>query len=191
MGKSSKIIVQDVNISIKLKDGAEFISLTDMTSKFDGGSALIEQWLRNKDTVEFLGIWKRINNSNFNSIEFEGIKNNAGTNRFYLSVKKWVAETQAIGIFSSAGRYGGTFAHKDIAFEFGSWLSAEFKLYLIKEFQRLKDEEYSQAKLQWNMQRTLSKVNYKIHTDAIKENLIPEALNRKQVSFIYAFVVTI
>jgi len=184
--KSIGSIVQDVNISIKLKDGAEFISLTDMTSKFDGGSALIEQWLRNKDTVEFLGIWERINNSNFNSIEFEGIKNNAGTNRFYMSVKKWVAETQAIGIFSSAGRYGGTFAYKDIAFEFGSWLSAEFKLYLIKEFQRLKDEEYSQAKLQWNMQRTLSKVNYKIHTDAIKENLIPEALNRKQVSLIYA-----
>ena len=157
-----------------------------LASKFDGGSALIEQWFRNKDTVEFLGIWERINNSNFKSIEFEGIKNNAGTNRFYLSVKKWVAETHAIGIFSSAGRYGGTFAHKDIAFEFGSWLSAEFKLYLIKEFQRLKDEEYSQAKLQWNMQRNLSKVNYKIHTDAIKENLIPEALNKKKVSLIYA-----
>lgn len=164
----------------------EYISLTDMTTKFEGGSALIEQWLRNKDTIEFLGIWERINNPSFNSPEFEGIKNQAGTNRYYLSVKKWVSTTDAIGIFSSAGRYGGTFAHKDIAFEFGSWLSAEFKLYLIKEFHRLKDDEYSQAKLQWNMQRTLAKVNYKIHTDAIKENLIPNTLTKNQILYIYA-----
>lgn len=186
MAKNLKIIVQDISISIKLREGVEFISLTDMTTKFDGGSALIEQWLRNKDTIEFLGIWERINNPAFNSLEFEGIRNNAGTNRFYLSIKKWVAATNAIGVFSSAGRYGGTFAHKDIAFEFGSWLSAEFKLYLIKEFQRLKEENYSASKLQWNMQRMLAKVNYKIHTDAIKKNLIPESLTKRQILFVYA-----
>lgn len=186
MKRNSKILVQDVVIKIKHHNDSEYISLTDMTSKFDGGSALIEQWLRNKDTVEFLGIWERINNDIFNSIEFEGIRNMAGTNRFYLSVKKWTSQTNAKGIFSSAGRYGGTYAHKDIAFEFGSWLSPEFKLYLIKEFQRLKEEEYDHAQLSWNLQRTLAKVNYRIHTDAIKENLIPESISKQRMTDVYA-----
>ena len=123
----------------------------------------------------------------FNSLEFEGIKNEAGLNRFSLSVKKWITKTNAIGLFAKTGRYGsGTFAHKDIAFEFGSWLSPEFKLYLIKEFQRLKEEENNREKLDWNLQRTISKINYKIHTDAIKENLIPKEVSKTQASFVYA-----
>lgn len=148
----------------------DYISLSDMTKNFDGGSALIEQWLRNKDTILFLGTWEKIYNSSFNSHEFEGIKNESGSNSYYLSVKKWVTATNAIGIVSTAGRYGGTFAHKDIAFEFGSWLSPEFKLYLIKEYQRLKEDENSRLSLEWNVNRVLSKLNYRIHTDAIKEN---------------------
>jgi len=184
--KVNTITVQNSEITIKSKNGIDYICLTDMTTNFDGGAALIEQWLRNKDTVEFLGIWERINNPNFKTPEFEGFKNEAGTNRFFMSVKKWVAATNAVGVFSQAGRYGGTYAHKDIAFEFGSWLSAEFKLYLIKEFQRLKDAEQSQHKLQWQVQRTLAKVNYKIHTDAIKKHLIPKKLSAKQISYVYA-----
>jgi hypothetical protein len=153
---------------------------------FDGGSALIEQWLKNKDTVLFLGVWEQLNNPGFNSFEFEGIKNEAGRNSFYLSAKKWVDATGAIGLHAKAGRYGGTFAHKDIAFEFGSWLSPEFKLYLIKEFQRLKDEEARATSLEWNFQRTLAKVNYRIHTDAIKERLIPRTLTAAQTGTVYA-----
>jgi len=184
--KNKKVEVQGAEISIIEKEQEDYISLSDMVKNFDGGSALIEQWLRNKDTIEFLGIWERINNPDFNSPEFEGIRNEAGTNRFYLSVKKWASATNAIGIFAKTGRYGGTYAQKDIAFEFGSWLSPEFKLYLIKEFQRLKTEEQQKLSNEWNLHRTLAKVNYRIHTDAIKEHIIPPRVTRKQQGLIYA-----
>jgi len=140
MKKTQKITVKDTEITIVVKNEHDFISLTDMAKNF-GGSSVIENWLRNKDTIDFLGIWEQLYNPDFNSLEFEGIKNQAGYNRFTLSAKKWIEKTHAIGIIAKTGRYGGTFAQKDIAFEFGSWLSAEFKLYLIKEFQRLKDDE--------------------------------------------------
>ena len=157
-----------------------------MVRNFDGAGALIEQWLKNKDTVLFLGVWERINNPGFNSLEFEGIRNEAGRNSFFLSAKKWIDLTGANGLIASAGRYGGTYAHKDIAFEFGSWLSPEFKLYLIKEFQRLKDEENDRLQLSWNLQRTLAKINYRIHTDAIKDTLIPPSVTKAQASTVYA-----
>ncbi len=184
--KKSIISVQGSSIGIVTKEKDDFISLTDMVKNFEGGSALIEQWLRNKDTVLFLGIWEKINNPDFNSLEFEGIKNEVGRNSFFLSAKKWIEVTRARGLVASAGRYGGTYAHKDIAFEFGSWLSPEFKLYLIKEFQRLKEEESRQCSLEWNLNRTLSKVNYRIHTDAIKEHIVPAVINARQAEEIYA-----
>jgi hypothetical protein len=184
--KNRTIIVRDTKVSISTRHEQDYISLTDMVRNFDGGSALIEQWLKNKDTVLFLGVWEQLNNPGFNSLEFEGIKNEAGRNSFFLSAKKWIDATAAIGLHAKAGRYGGTYAHKDIAFEFGSWLSPEFKLYLIKEFQRLKDEEARSQALEWNFQRTLAKVNYKIHTDAIKDRLIPARLNKAQISAVYA-----
>ena len=184
--KKSTIDVQGTSISILSGPDGDYISLTDMVRNFDGGGALIEQWLKNKDTVLFLGVWERINNPDFNSLEFEGIKNEAGRNSFFLSAKKLIALTGAKGLIASAGRYGGTYAHRDIAFEFGSWLSPEFKLYLIKEFQRLKDEESDRLKLGWNLQRTLSKINYRIHTDAIRETLIPQAITKSQASLVYA-----
>ena len=186
MSKKSKINVQGTAITILSQNENDYISLTDMVKNFDGGSALIENWLKNKDTVLFLGVWEQINNADFNSPEFEGIKNEAGRNSFYLSAKKWVESTNAIGLVASAGRYGGTFAHKDIAFEFGSWLSPEFKLYLIKEFQRLKEDENQRLSLEWNLNRTLSKINYRIHTDAIKERIVPKELSSKQATVIYA-----
>jgi len=184
--KSRTITVKDTEVTIVTRDEQDYISLTDMVRNFDGGSALIEQWLKNKDTVLFLGVWEQLNNPNFNSIEFEGIRNEAGRNSFFLSAKKWIDATAAIGLHAKAGRYGGTYAHRDIAFEFGSWLSPEFKLYLIKEFQRLKDEESRAASLEWNFQRTLTKVNYKIHTDAIKGHLIPPRLTKAQITAVYA-----
>lgn len=147
---------------------------------------MIEKWLRNKNTIEFIGIWEQINNPDFNSPEFEGIKNAAGLNRFTLSAKKWITKTNAVGLMAKTGRYGGTFAHTDIAFEFGSWLSPEFKLYLIKEFQRLKEEEQHRQSLELNVSRTLAKVNYHIHTEAIKKHLIPPKLSKKQTGLIYA-----
>ena len=155
-----------------------------MVRNIENGLALIEKWLRNKNTIEFLGIWEEIYNPDFNSPEFEGIKNKAGLNRFVLSVKQCVERTNARGIVAKAGRYGGTYAHKDIAFEFASWISPQFKLYLIKEFQRLKDEERKQ--LGWDIRRNLAKINYRIHTDAIKENLVPPELTPKQVNLVYA-----
>ena len=184
--KIAKINVQGTAISILSQKESDFISLTDMTKSFDGGSALIENWLKNKDTVLFLGVWEQINNPNFNSLEFEGIKNEAGRNSFYLSSKKWIESTNAIGLVATAGRYGGTYAHKDIAFEFGSWLSPEFKLYLIKEFQRLKDEETLRLSQEWNLNRTLSKINYRIHTDAVKNYVIPPELSAKEQGMVYA-----
>ncbi len=162
----------------------DYISLTDMVKPIENGLALIEKWLRNKNTIEFLGIWEEMYNPSFNSTEFEGIKNMAGLNRFILSVKQWIEKTNAIGIIAKAGRYGGTYAHKDLAFEFASWVSPQFKLYLLREFQRLKEEE--QKQLGWSAKRELSKINYHIHTDAIKQNLIPETLSQQQTSIIYA-----
>lgn len=165
----------------------DYISLTDMTRGFDGGPALIEQWMRAKDTILFLGAWESLHNPNFKPHEFGGFRNEAGRNSFYMSPKKWVEATGAIGIYSQSGRYGGgTFAHRDIAFEFGTWLSPEFKLYLIKEFQRLKEAEAERQSLEWNLNRSLSKLNYRIHTDAIKEHLIPPNLTKRQESFVYA-----
>ncbi len=184
--KRSTIKVQGTSIGVLSQPDGDYISLTDMVRNFDGAGALIEQWLKNKDTVLFLGVWERINNPGFNSLEFEGIRNEAGRNSFFLSAKKWIELTGAKGLIASAGRYGGTYAHKDIAFEFGSWLSPEFKLYLIREFQRLKDDENDRLKLDWNLQRTLAKINYRIHTDAIKETLIPQTITKQQAALVYA-----
>lgn len=184
--KNQSIVVQGVEVHVTTKGEEDYISLTDMIAGFEGGSALIESWLRNKNTVEFLGVWEKINNPNFNSPGFEGIREEAGLNRFTLSAKKWVQLTNGIGLIAKTGRYGGTFAHKDIAFEFGSWLSPEFKLYLIKEFQRLKEQEISSGKLEWNIRRSLTKANYRIHTDAIKTYLIPPQIAKVQEGYIYA-----
>ena len=180
----AKIEVQGKEITVLSTDQQDYISLTDMVRNIENGLSLIEKWLRNKNTIEFLGIWEEIYNPDFNSPEFEGIKNQAGLNRFVLSVKQWVKKTNSKGIIAKAGRYGGTYAHKDIAFEFASWISPKFKLYLIKEFQRLKDDEKKQ--LGWDIRRNLTKINYRIHTDAIKENLIPPELNKSQINYIYA-----
>ncbi len=181
---NKKIIVQGSEITVYATNEQDYISLTDMVRDIENGPVLIEKWLRNKNTIEFLGIWEEIYNPGFNSPEFGGIKNQAGLNRFALSVKQWVEKTNSIGIVAKAGRYGGTYAHKDIAFEFASWISPKFKIFLIKEFQRLKDEE--QKQLGWDIKRNLTKINYHIHTDAIKENLIPKSLSKKQISFVYA-----
>ena len=181
MGKS--VEVQGTEVSILTRDNKDYISLTDMVKAKDG-NFFISDWLRNRNTVEFLGIWEQIHNPCFNYGEFAIIRSNAGLNSYKIGVKEWTEKTNAIGIFAKAGRYGGTYAYKDIAFEFGMWISPEFKIYLIKEFERLKEKE--NEKLGWNAKRELAKVNYHIHTDAIKENLIPKELTSKQVSVIYA-----
>lgn len=180
----AKINVLNNEIAVCSHNEEDYISLTDMVKNMENGLALIEKWLRNKNTIEFLGIWEEMYNPDFNSPEFEGIKNQAGLNRFVLSVKQWTEKTNSKGVIAKAGRYGGTFAHKDIAFEFASWISPQFKLYLIKEFQRLKDEEFKQ--LGWDIRRNLTKINYRIHTDAIKENLIPPELTKAQANQVYA-----
>lgn len=180
----AKITVQDTDITIITFDDKDYISLTDMVRSIENGLSLIEKWLRNKNTIEFIGIWEEMYNPHFNSPEFEGIKNEAGLNRFILSVKQWVEKTNSRGIIAKAGRYGGTYAHKDIAFEFASWVSPQFKLYLLKEFQRLKEQE--QAQLGWSAKRELSRINYQIHTDAIKQHLIPPEITLQQASVIYA-----
>jgi len=185
MAKSKKIEVEGKEITIILENDQEYISLTDMLKAKDG-DFFISDWLRNRNTVEYLGIWETIYNPNFNYGEFAIIKSHAGLNSYKLSVKDWVEKTKAIGLKATAGRYGGTYAHPDIAFEFGMWISPQFKIYLIKEFQRLKTEETDRLKLGWNLQRTLAKVNYQIHTDAIKENLIPKEITSQQISFVYS-----
>ena len=186
MTKSNRsILVQDIPISISTINEQDYISLTDMVQGFEGGSSLIEAWLRNKDTIEFLGTWEIINNANFNSPEFEGIKNQAGLNRFSLSAKRWIEITNAIGVQAKAGRYGGTYAHRDIAFEFGAWLSPAFKLYLIKEFQRLKEQEAQQTSIEWQVKREFAKVNYRVQTDSIQMNLLQGIAPNKH-GFIYA-----
>ncbi|TAD85115.1 MAG: KilA-N domain-containing protein [Bacteroidetes bacterium] len=184
--KKTIIKVKDSEISIHQIGKEDYISLTDMVKGF-GDDTMIYSWMRNRNTLEFIGIWEEMNNPDFKGNEFVTFKSQAGLNTFNLTPRKWIEATHAIGIVSKAGRYGGgTFAHKDIAFEFGSWLSPEFKLYLIKEFQRLKEDENNSLKLEWNLQRTLAKVNYHIHTDAIKEKLIPATITPKQASFTYA-----
>ncbi|KAF0125567.1 MAG: hypothetical protein FD189_1507 [Elusimicrobia bacterium] len=180
-----KLNVLGTKISYYHKNHQDYISLTDMLKAKDG-DFFISDWLRNRNTVEFLGIWERVYNPAFNYGEFAIIRSRAGLNNYKISAKEWVKKTNAIGLKAAAGRYGGTYAHKDIAFEFGMWISAEFKIYLIKEFQRLKEEESNRLKLGWNLQRTLAKINYRIQTDAIKENLIPRELTATQVSRIYA-----
>jgi hypothetical protein len=186
MAKNKTITVKGSEITVLKHQNNDYISLTDMIKSF-GDETIIYNWLRNRNTIELLGIWEHIYNPDFKPIEFDRFKNLAGLNSFTLSPKKWIDATNAIGIISKAGRYGGgTFAHRDIAFEFGSWLSPEFKLYLIKEFQRLKDEENDRLKLDWNLQRTLSKINYRIHTDAIKEQLIPATITKQQAATVYA-----
>lgn len=183
--KGQIISVQGMPISIIQQNDADYISLTDMLKAKDG-DFFISDWLRNRNTVEYLGIWESIHNPHFNYGEYAIIKSQAGLNSYKLSVKDWVEKTNAFGLKATAGRYGGTYAHKDIAFEFGMWISAEFKVYLIKEFQRLKDEENNVKKLEWNLQRTLSKINYRIHTDAIKETLIPPIVTKEQAAILYA-----
>lgn len=186
MAKGRKIHVNQTEITVILKDDTDFISLTDMTLGFNEGSGLIGKWITNKNTLEYLGTWEKINNPGFNYTEFGVIENEAGVNRFIMSVGQWIERTNSIGMTVRAGRYGGTFAHKDIAFHFAMWLSPEFQIYLVKEFQRLKEDETNRSKLEWNLQRTLAKVNYHIHTDAIKENLVPSSLSKEQINFVYA-----
>ena len=190
MSKATKstIEVQGSSVTVLSHNQQDSICLTDI-AKFknpDHPDDVIRNWLRSRSTVEFLGLWERLNNPGFNPVEFDGIRIHTGLNSFVLTPKQWIEKTGAVGITSSAGRYGGTFAHKDIAFEFASWVSVEFKLYLIKEFQHLKDEENDRLNLGWNLQRTLSKINYRIHTDAIRETLIPPAITKSQVSLVYA-----
>jgi hypothetical protein len=186
MPKNQKITVKGSEISVFAQNEIDFISLTDMSGGFKEGSSLIGKWITNKNTLEYLGTWEKIKNPNFNYPEFGVIEQDAGVNRFIMSVGQWITRTQAKGMIVKAGRYGGTYAHKDIAFHFAMWLSPEFQIYLVKEFQRLKEDEDSRLKLTWDFQRTLAKVNYHIHTDAIKENLIPEKVSAKQSSIIYA-----
>ncbi len=186
---NTSILVQDIAVSITKQDDQDYICLTDMAkARTDSARAadVIKNWIRTRTTLEFLGTWEKIYNPNFKVVEFDHFKSEAGLPSFVLSPSQWVEKTHAIGIFSKAGRYGGTYAHKDIAFEFGSAISPEFKLYLLKEFQRLKLEENDRLKLEWNLQRTLAKVNYTIHTDAIKEQLIPSVLSPKETSYVYA-----
>ncbi len=190
MGKIIKdtIHANGMDIGIYTSDFEnEFISLTDIAKyKSDSPDDVIKNWLRNRDIIEFLGLWETLHNPDFKPVEFDGFKKAAGTNAFTLSPKKWIESTNAIGIVSKSGRYGGTFAHSDIAFEFASWISPEFKLYIIKDYKRLKTEENSKLSLNWNLNREISKLNYRVHTDAVKAYLIPPELTPAQVSFAYA-----
>jgi len=185
MAKNKKINIEGKEITIIAQKETDYISLTDM-ARSQHQEVVIIKWLSLKSTIEYLGEWEALYNPDFNYTEFGIIKNTAGSNNFVLSVKQWIKATNAVGLTAKAGRYGGTYAHKDIAFHFGMWISPKFQLLLVKEYQRLKEDENDRLKLEWNFQRTLAKVNYHIHTDAIKENLIPEKLNKKQISFIYA-----
>jgi hypothetical protein len=185
MVKKRTISVRDISVSVIEYQKEDYISLTDMI-KAKEGDFFISDWLRNRNTVEYLGIWESINNPLFNYGEFATIKSMAGLHSYKISARQWIEKTNAIGIKATAGRYGGTYAHKDIAFEFGMWISPEFKIYLIREFQRLKEDESKRLQLEWNLHRTLAKINYRIHTDAIRENLIPNEISLKQMSLTYA-----
>ena len=186
--RKSIIEVKGAAITVVSQTEQDFISLTDIARFKDSERTdyIIQNWMRNRNTIEFLGIWEQLNNPGFNPIEFDGIKKQAGLNSFILTAKRWIDATNAIGLISKAGRYGGTYAHKDIAFEFASWVSVEFKLYLIKEFQRLKEDENRRLSLAWNLHRTLSKLNYRIHTDAVKAHLIPPQITPALAAITYA-----
>ena len=186
MSSNRNIEVLNIEVKVKTIDQDDFICLTDIAKSKnpEHPDDLIRNWLRNRNTLELLRIWEQLHNADFNPVEFDGIRKQAGLNSFTLTPKQWIQATGAIGLTSKAGRYGGTFAHKDIAFEFASWVSVEFKLYLIKEFQRLKQDE--QAQLGWDVRRQLTKINYRIHTDAVKQNLIPPTLTTSQISHVYA-----
>ena len=191
--KKEKCVKAEINADgrqvsiLSLGRNNDYFSLTDIARyKSDDPNDVIKNWMRGKDVIQFLGLWEKLNNPDFKPVEFDGFKMEAGTNAFTLSPQKWITATNAIGIISKAGRYGGTFAHTDIAFEFASWISAEFKLYIIKDYQRLKNDENSNSSLGWNLNRELVKINYRIHTDAIKENLIPESMANKLQGIVYA-----
>ena len=190
MGKENKstINVQGLAVSIISHSQSDYISITDIARHRDAERSdyILQNWLRNRSTIEFIGLWEQLKNPHFNSIEFDGIKSMAGSNSFSLTPKRWIETTNAIGIVSKTGRYGGTYAHKDIAFEFASWISAEFKMYLIVEFPRLKDEESQRLSLEWNLNRTLAKINYRIHTDSIKQNIVPPNVGKVEQQIIYA-----
>ena len=189
MPKKETVTVQGTEVAIRTHRQDDYISLTDVAKYKDVQNPrfIIQNWMRNRNTVEFLGIWELLYNPNFNRVGFEAVRNQTGLNSFVMTPQKWIDLTDAIGITSKAGRYGGgTFAHKEIAYEFASWVSVEFKLYLVKEFDRLKNEEVRQQALEWNLQRTLSKINYRIHTDAIKEQIIPKEVTRAQAAAVYA-----
>ena len=185
MDKKIHVLGKDITLSLQKED---YISITDIARYKDADRTdyVIQNWLRNRNTIEFLGLWESINNPCFNPIEFDGFRKQAGLNSFILTAKQWIDKTKATGILSKSGRYGGTYAHKDIAFEFASWISVEFKLYLIKEFQRLKEEENEKKQLGWDIKRNLAKINYRIHTDAIQKHLIPETISRSEENLIYA-----
>jgi hypothetical protein len=186
--RKATVRVKGTEITVLMHREEDYISLTDIARHRnpDHTDDLIRNWLRNRNTIEFLGIWESLNNPGFKPVEFDGFKKQAGLNSFALTPKQWIEATGAIGIVSKPGRYGGTFAHKDIAFEFASWISVEFKLFLIKEFQRLKEDESSRLSLAWNLNRTLSKLNYRIHTDAIQAHLIPPEVTSAQAAMTYA-----
>ena len=182
-----KLIVRGTEVSIQWNmERDDYISLTDIAKVKDSDNPryIIQNWMRNRNTIEFLGVWESLYNPDFNRVEFDAFRSQAGLNSFVMTPQKWIDATAAIGIISKAGRYGGTYAHKEIAFEFASWISVEFKLYLVKEFERLKAEEM--RRFGWDIKRNLAKINYRIHTDAIKENLIPPELSAKQISLVYA-----
>jgi len=184
--KNTKIEVKGIEVAFVQTQQEDFICITDI-AKFKNPDAprdVIKNWMRSKNTIELLGLWEKLNNPNFKQVEFDLFKNEAGFNHFVLSPQKWISNTNAIGLQSKSGRYGGTYAHIDIALEFASWVSVEFKFYLIKEFQFLKSQQTKE--LDWNIKRKLTKINYRIHTDAIKQNLIPQNLNKKQITFVYA-----
>jgi KilA-N domain len=188
MTKTKIILARGIEIATFNQNGEDYISLTDIARNKNSNDPkdVIKNWMRSRTTIEFLGIWEQLNNSEFKGVEFDSFMFEAGSNSFTLSPPKWIESTNAKGIISKSGNNGGTYAHLDIAFEFASWVSSGFKLYLIKEFQRLKNDENDRLKLEWNLQRTLAKVNYHIHTDAIKENLIPKELSNIEISYIYA-----
>jgi len=189
MAKKGKITVQGTEITVISDKENDYISLTDMANAKEGAARaadIIKNWLRTRTTLEFLGTWEQLYNPNFKVVEFDHFKMQAGLPSFVISVSEWVEKTDAIGIYVKNGKYGGTYAHKDIAFEFGAAISAIFRLFLIKEFQRLKEEEQNTKSLEWNLQRTLSKVNYQIHTSAISQNLVPKTLTKAQINYVYA-----
>ena len=182
----AKITVKNTNLTIVQINDTDYICITDLARYKDAEHTddVIKNWLRNRNTIELLGIWECLHNPNFKPVEFDGFRKEAGLNSFVMTAKKWIESTKAIGIISKSGRYGGTYAHKDIALEFASWISIEFKLYLLKEFQRLKEEE--QKAIGWSAKRELAKINYHIHTSAISQNLVPKELSKEQINFIYA-----